>query len=168
VVNADMGLHMPDFRAGERTYQIISQVAGRAGRGLTPGRAIVQTYIPGHYALRAVARQSYEEFYREESAFRRTLGYPPFNRVVRFVYAHTSFSVAQREAVRLSEMLRKEIAVRGLPDLHLVGPAPAYLQRLRGRYRWHLLLKGLDPLLLLTDMFLPDGWVVDVDPVNVL
>ena len=168
VVNADVGLHLPDFRAGERTYQLLSQVAGRAGRGLSPGRAIVQTYNPEHYALRAVARQSYKEFYVEEIGFRDALGYPPFSRMARLVYAHPSAEAARQHAERFAETLRTEMTVRGMTEIEMIGPAPAFIQRLRGRYRWHLILRGPDPARFLDTVPLPDGWVVDVEPVGVL
>ena len=167
-VNGDVGLHLPDFRAPERTFQLLSQVAGRAGRGRSPGRAFVQTYNPQDYAIQAVGRQSYEAFFDEEIAFRRALHYPPFTQLIRLVHSNPSESGAQRQAVRVFEQLRQEIAIKGLPDIELIGPAPAYVQRLRGRYRWNLLIQGRDPVSLLEPIPLGEGWTVDVDPMGML
>ena len=89
VIAADVGLFLPDFRAGERTFQLLTQVAGRAGRSALGGQVIVQTYHPDHYAIVAASHHDYEGFYRQEIAFRREQGYPPFRRLARLVYYHT-------------------------------------------------------------------------------
>ncbi|MBI4236113.1 MAG: primosomal protein N' [Chloroflexi bacterium] len=168
VVSADVGLHVPDLRSGERTFQVLCQVAGRAGRGFAPGHVIVQTYEPDHYAVRAAAAQDYQQFYLEEIAFRRSLGYPPFARMVRLLYADPSARAAQREAERVARLLWEEVGRLGLAGTRLIGPAPAPLERLRGRYRWHLEVLGPDPGGLLAAVPLPARWVVDVDPVSTL
>jgi primosomal protein N' (replication factor Y) len=168
VVSADVALHLPDFRSGERTFQLLEQVAGRAGRGPSGGRAIIQTYSPDHYALEAAAQHDYAALYRREIEFRRRLGYPPFGRLARLMLSHVSASYAKEEAFRLARLLRWERDRRGVPNLDVVGPAPAFISRLRGRYRWQLLLRGDDPTVLLRALSLPQGWSIDVDPLSLL
>ena len=168
VVLADIGLQLPDFRAPERIFQLLCQVAGRAGRGTEPGTAIVQTYLPEQYAVAAAASQDYPAFYRQEIEFRRIQRLPPFSRLIRLLYAHTNAGRCQREAQRLARALRHQRDVWGLTEGDLLGPAPAYPARVRGRYRWHLLLRGSDPRLLLDKVEVPSGWTIDVDPVSVL
>ncbi len=168
VVSADEGLFLPDYRTAERTFQVLTQVAGRAGRGLWGGHVIVQTYNPEHYAIRAAARHDYLRFYRQEMRFRRELGYPPTARLVRLLYTHTQAHRARQEAERLAETLREEMHRRGVKDIALVGPAPCFYARLRGQYRWHIILRGPDPVRLLQQVPLPRGWRADVDPVNTL
>ena len=168
VVLADIGLQLPDFRAPERIFQLLCQVAGRAGRGAGLGTAIVQTYLPDQYAVAAAATQDYPAFYRQEIDFRRIQRLPPFSRLIRLLYAHTNAGRCEREAQRLARALRHQREVWGLAEVDLLGPAPAYPARVRGRYRWHLLLRGNDPRLLLDKVELPQGWTVDVDPVSVL
>ncbi|MCH7801397.1 MAG: primosomal protein N', partial [Chloroflexi bacterium] len=106
VVLADVGLSIPDYRAGERGFQLLCQVAGRAGRGEQPGRVIIQTYQPDNYAIRAAAAQDYERFFTQEIAFRREHGNPPFNRLIRLQYAHTNEALTERESLRLASLLR--------------------------------------------------------------
>jgi len=138
VVNADLGLHFPDFRAAERTFQLLTQVAGRAGRGGSPGRVIVQSFDPDHYAIRPVLDHDYERFYAEEIAHRSALGYPPFGRLAQIVVSGTEEEAARDAAARLLG------AVPSPEGCEVLGPAPAPIARLRGRYRFHLLIKGSD------------------------
>jgi len=182
VVSADVSLHLPDFRAGERTFQLLTQVAGRAGRagaanGARPsggrgglpelGRVVIQTYTPQHYAIAAAAEHDYESFFAQEIELRRRLGYPPFRRLARLVYSHTSSAYAYQEAARLVRVLCQERDTRGLPDLEVLGPSPAYIARLRGRYRWQVLVRGRHPAELLAGVALPQNWVLDIDPMTV-
>ncbi len=168
VVTADTALHLPDFRAGERTFQLLTQVAGRAGRSILGGKVIVQTYTPHHYAIQAASGHDYEAFYRQELAFRREQGYPPYKRLVRLIRVGRSYKRCQEDAERLYRVLENKIARLGLPGVDLIGPAPAFHARLRGNYRWHIIVRAWDPYPLLEDMPLPRGWRVDVDPVSVL
>jgi len=168
VMTADTALHMPDFRAGERTFQLLTQVAGRAGRSILGGKVIVQTYTPNHYCIQAASRHDYEGFYRQEMEFRRQQRYPPLSRLVRLIYVHRDAERCQDEAERMHRLLRNKIARLGLPEIDLIGPAPAFLSRIRGRYRWQLIVRGRDPHSLLEDLALPLGWRVDVDPVSLL
>ncbi|HYM16708.1 MAG TPA: primosomal protein N' [Dehalococcoidia bacterium] len=167
VVNADVSLHLPDFRTGERTFQILTQVAGRAGRGERPGRVIIQTYTPDHCAIEAAARYDYEGFAAAELESRRRAGYPPYGRLVRLTLAHPNPRTAREEALRLQRVLSQRRAELG-NDADVLGPSPSYVPRVRGRWRWQLLLRGRDPAALVRGFVLPQNWAVDVDPVSLL
>ncbi|MBM3190280.1 MAG: primosomal protein N', partial [Chloroflexi bacterium] len=168
VITADTMINLPDLRAGERTFQLLTQVAGRAGRSILGGRVIVQTYAPEHPAVQAARTHDYEGFYRREIAFRREHWYPPMSQLVRLIYVGTSEESARRQAERLYRALTLKIARLGLEELGLIGPAPAFFPRLRGKWRWHIVVRGKEPARLLRDMQLPLGWRVDVDPVSLL
>jgi primosomal protein N' (replication factor Y) len=167
VVSADTALHLPDYRATERTFQLLTQVAGRAGRSYRGGRVIVQTYNPDHYAIQAAADHDYAGFYQQELAFRRQVGYPPFNRLVALRYSDRDPNRCRVQAERLGRWLANEIQRTGLAA-DLIGPAPCFFSRVQGRYRWQIVIRGRDPLPLLRPVALPMGWRVDVDPVNLL
>jgi primosomal protein N' (replication factor Y) len=164
VVSADVGLNLPDFRATERTFQVLTQVAGRAGRGLLGGHVILQTFQPEHYVIRAAAAHDYQAFYEQELELRRSLDYPPFRRLIKFTYQHRSEETAQAEAERVAAQLRERL---GDPETDLIGPVPAFYARLRGEYRWMVVLRAQEPGGLIPDE-LPRGWTVDVDPVTLL
>ena len=168
VISADTNLNLPDFRAGERTFQLLCQVAGRAGRGFMPGRVIIQTYCPEHYAVQAASRHDYLAFYVKELEYRRKFGYPPFSRLASLTFSHTNESACFREVERMGCLLTIEKDRRGIPDLRLIGPIPAFVPRLRGHYRWQLVLCGTDLDDFLTDIAFPRGWVVDIDPVGMV
>jgi primosomal protein N' (replication factor Y) len=168
VISADTALNLPDFRAGERTFQLLTQVAGRAGRGLLGGRVIVQTYAPQHYAIQAARRHSFTDFAAQELSFRREQGYPPYRRLAQLEYRHRKPKRARQAAERLASALRQSLAARSLPAEDVMGPAPAFFAKLRGRYRWHILLRAEDPADLLRQVDIPAGWRIDIDPVNLL
>ena len=168
VISADTGLNLPDFRAGERTFQLLCQVAGRAGRGIVAGRVIIQTYSPDHYAVQAASKHDYLAFYAKEIDYRREFGYPPFSHLARLTFSHTNAATCQKEAERMSRLLATERDRRGIPDLRLIGPVPAFVPRLRGHYRWQIVLCGTALAAFLVDMAFPQGWVVDIDPVGMV
>jgi primosomal protein N' len=168
VVSADVGLALPDFRANERTFQLLTQVAGRAGRGLLGGRVVLQTYQPGHYAVAAASRHDYAEFYAREIAYRREMGYPPFRRLIRLLFRFPQETKARAEAERAAGMLRHRLNMLNMTGTELIGPAPCFFQRENAAYRWHLFLRGPDPLAALRGIEIPRGWYVDVDPAEVL
>ncbi len=171
VVSADVALTLPDFRASERSFQLLTQVAGRAGRGAAPGRVIVQTFNPEHFCIQAAAQHDYASFSSVELSVRRQYGYPPFRRLVKLVYEHHDRYSAQIEAMALAEALERVIHTQRLRDTDLVGPAPAFMERLRGRYRWQIIVRGPDPLQALRALApdaLTPGWAVDVDPATSL
>jgi primosomal protein N' (replication factor Y) len=168
VINADIGLHLPDFHSSERTFQILAQVAGRAGRGKLGGKVIVQSYTPDHYAIVAAAKHDYANFYDQEIAFRRQQGNPPFSRLARLTYIHTNAVRCQKEAQRVYRLLEQERDSHGLPNTTLIGPSPAFTQRVRGRYRYQIIIRSPDPLPLLSKLTLPQGWAIDIDPVTLI
>jgi primosomal protein N' (replication factor Y) len=166
VVSADIALNLPDERASERTYQLLAQAVGRAGRGDRPGLAIVQTYRPEHRAIRAVVEGDAAAFYDEELALRERFGSPPFGRLVKLTVGLEDRAAAEREAVAMAGRLRARAAELALP-VQVVGPAPAYVARRAERWRYHVILRGPDPVRLLEP---PPGspWSVDVDPESLL
>lgn len=168
VVAADIGLFLPDFRASERTFQLLTQVAGRAGRSALGGEVIVQTYHPEHYAVVAASNHDYDAFYREEMAFRRQQMYPPLRRLARLVFYAGQKARAQAEAQAAADLLVAEIARRALADTDLLGPAPCFFAKQRGEWRWQLVVRSPDPAALLRGAGLGRGARVDVDPVDLL
>jgi primosomal protein N' (replication factor Y) len=168
VVSADTSLNLPDFRAGERTFQLLSQVAGRAGRGPSGGRVIIQSFSPEHYAIQAAARHDYASFYEQELTYRRQLHNPPFTHLARLVFVHTNDAVCQREAEKMKNRLLEESTARGVGGIDIIGPAPAFIRRLRGRFRWQLILRGSGLSTFLAPLDFPHGWTVDIDPVGLV
>jgi len=168
IISADTALNLPDFRAAERTFQLLAQVAGRSGRGLLGGRVILQTYYPTHYAIQRAAVHDYVGFARQELAFRQQTVYPPVVRLARLVYAHADREKAQAAAENLAATLRDALQAAGLPVTDLIGPAPAFFARVRGRYRWQILLRSVAPVDFLREIPIPAGWLVDIDPLEVL
>lgn len=166
VVSADVGLYLPDFRAAERTFQLLSQVAGRAGRSPLGGRVIVQTYTPDHYAIVAASRHDFESFYRQEMRFRREQWYPPFTRLARLIYVDSDAARAEANATQVAQQLRQRIGDR--EDVRLIGPAPCFFARHRGRYRWQLIISAEDPVEWIRGLLLSPSWRIDVDPVDLL
>ncbi len=179
VVNADLALNIPDFRSSERAFQLLTQVAGRAGRGETPGQVVVQTFNPEHYVYRFVQSHDYEGFYAEELQFRERLNYPPYSRMAAF-----EIDAAQpRQAEALARRLKGELtrALSGTRGAELLGPSPAALFKLKNRFRWHLILRatGSGPLQAVLKkhsalrqgkkkLFPGANLTLDVDPVNLL
>jgi primosomal protein N' (replication factor Y) len=141
---ADMSLNIPDFRASERTFQLLSQVAGRSGRGKDPGRVIVQTYAPEHYTMRHLLAHDYRGFFLEEIEFRRALNYPPFGRLVSLRVDGPTADEVEAKAKGLAQGLRLQLTQmeKWRKQIEVIGPAPAPIVKLRNRYRWQLLLKG--------------------------
>jgi len=142
VLDADVALHLPDFRAAERTFQLLVQVAGRAGRGRTPGEVLVQTCSPEHPAIAAACRHDAASFARRELAERKEAGYPPYVRLATLLFTGSDEKTVERSADLLAAAVAPEAEAR---SVRVLGPAPQALARLRGRYRWHLLLKGDSP-----------------------
>jgi primosomal protein N' (replication factor Y) len=166
VVSADVALNLPDERAAERTLQLVVQAVGRAGRGERPGRAIVQTYLPDHPVMRAVATGDVASFYASELSFRRLVGSPPFGRLVKLTIALADREAGRRAALEMAATLRDRALARGAATA-VIGPAPAYVARRAGRWRWNVALRGADPVALL-DGAPPSPWIVDVDPESLL
>ncbi len=177
IVMADTGLSLPDFRAAERTFSLIVQVAGRAGRFRTDGEVIVQTVRPEHPAIRRAVTMGMEEFYREELAVRRELGFPPFSRLVRTVVRSPQREQASRSAELLGEMMRGMLEGAGEQSVEVLGPAPSPLERVNRNWRYQIILRGSSVAVparivraVLAEGALPKTVYVevDVDPVNLL
>ncbi len=169
IVAADTSLHLPDFRSGERTFQLLTQVAGRAGRSTLGGRVILQTYRPEAPPIRYAAGHDYAAFYAEELEFRRQAAYPPFRRLVRLEYRTRGSERSGRETSQaVARSLQARIENLGLDQTELVGPAPAFFGHLGGHWRWQIIVKAREPRRLLEDFPLGPGWHIDVDPVDLL
>jgi primosomal protein N' (replication factor Y) len=166
VVSADIALNLPDERAAERTYQLLAQAVGRAGRGDRPGHAIIQSYQPDHPAIQAVAHADGAAFYDAELASRERWGAPPFGRYVKLTVGLADPVAAEAEAEAMADRLRGRAAERSV-TVDVIGPAPAYIARRAERWRWNVVLRGRDPAGLL-DGGLGAPWSVDVDPESLL
>jgi len=177
VVSADIGLGLPDFRAAERTFQLVTQVAGRAGRGDAPGRVLVQTFFPDHYAIRLAAEQNYDGFFNKEMGFRRMMHYPPITALANVVAQHERLERAARVAKEMGEFFNK--VERQFPGIKILGPGPAPLAKVERRYRIQYLLKSnsratLHALLkqlahhCAQSGVQPREVMIDVDPVNIM
>jgi primosomal protein N' (replication factor Y) len=178
VVAADLSLGFPDFRAGERTFQILSQVAGRAGRGEQRGRVIIQTFNPDHYAIDAATRHDFEMFFNKEKALRAQLGYPPFSRLAFLMLKGNSMEETKEAAHALTRNIGE--AIKKWPkrgkEIQVLGPVEALVSKIKGKYRWQILIKGRSASLLqnlleevetMSNSFLASRGVslaIDVDP----
>ena len=168
ILSADSSLNMPDFRAAERCFMLITQTAGRAGRGDVPGQVVVQGYTPEHYAVAAALQQDYEAFYRQELPLRETLFYPPFSRLVKLIVQHEAEEAARHEACRIQERFLSAFA--GMEGQQIIGPAPALIAKFRNIYRFVLLIKTAD-LAKTCDFLRGEGLavrndvLVDIDPI---
>ncbi|HEX5838547.1 MAG TPA: primosomal protein N' [Anaerolineales bacterium] len=171
VVLADVGLYLPDPFAGERVFQVLTQVAGRAGRSERGGRVVLQTFDPAHPVIRSTARHDVNGFYEYELDQRRRLGYPPFSRLVRLEYRHHDPLAAEQEANKASERLKDVLHAERWKLLTVIGPVPSFFSRTGGIYRWQIVLRGPDPVSMLREQsaerWLKD-WRVEVDPISLL
>ena len=191
VINADTALHLPDFRASERTFHLVTQVAGRTGRGARGGRVVVQTFSPDHPAIQAAANHDYHRFVKGELPLREVLKYPPVGAMIRLVIRGPSEKITHEFSKNLAEQLRKSVpevharlctekgtnASAEPPVVRIQGPAPAPFAKLRGRYRFQIQFQGLDRDLLREvvrkvkgEITPPDEvqWIADVDPLDML
>ena len=138
VISADTAINMPDFRAAERTFQLLTQVAGRSGRGTLLGEVFIQTFSPEHYAVQAAIQHDYEDFYRQEILFRKELKYPPFSRFANLICTDTDELRAEQKADALAEALQRVCP----PEVEIIGPAPAPIARLKNNYRFHVAIRA--------------------------
>lgn len=174
IILADLTLHLPDFRASERTFQLITQVAGRSGRSTLGGRTILQTFEPENYALQCAAKYDFDQFMKTELEYRKKLHYPPYSRLIRLEFRHPKPEVVQKQALLARERLLAWIEEADLRQTDIIGPAPCYYEKRAGLYRWQMLLRGTNPGTLL-EQHPPAEWdlggatvVVTVDPTTVL
>jgi len=145
VVSADTALYIPDFRSGERTFNLLTQVAGRAGRGDVQGKVIVQTYTPKHYCIRAASRHDYAEFYKKEIAQRKQLSLPPFTNLICLTFRGRNEDKTREEAAAFTDILKlKAKKLKPPKKIQIAGPAPAIVPKLRMNYRWNVFIKSKD------------------------
>jgi primosomal protein N' (replication factor Y) len=178
VINADVGLSLPDFRASERTFQLLTQVAGRAGRGPAGGEVIIQTSLPEHYAIRFAITHDYNGFAARELDERAEPAYPPHNRLANLVFSGPDELRVQEAADGAADWLSGLLQAKAVEGVSLLGPAPCPIDRIRNRWRWHLLLKSGDGVALgrvlrfFAGKFEPPGGElrleIDRDPVSLL
>jgi primosomal protein N' (replication factor Y) (superfamily II helicase) len=168
VISADVSLGLPDYRTGERAFQVLAQVAGRAGRGLLGGRVIIQTYKPDHYAIQAAAEHDFAGFYVDEIRFRTQHMLPPFRRLAKLVIVDPINDRGKRQAEELAQGLRHHIREMELAATEILGPVPPFFGRIDGRYRWQIVIRSPDPIRMLTGFPIPAPWIVDIDPVSLL
>src|SRR5438477_4028997 len=164
VVNADTSLHFPDYRSSERTFSLLTQVAGRAGRGTRASGVFIQTYTPDHPAVRHAQHHDYRGFYREELEVRRSYGFPPFGELIVATYGHRDEARAEGEARSAVEQLSATIGLLNLGDIEVLGPSPAFVYRLKDEFRFEVTLKGTDLQRLGERLPRGRGWSLDVDP----
>ena len=164
---ADVGLYLPDPFAGERVFQVLTQVAGRAGRSERGGQVVLQTFDPANQIIQSAARHDVNGFYQYELEQRKRLGYPPFARLVRLEYRHYDAAKAEQEARTLALKLGKLMSTENWKLITIIGPVPCFFAKVGGYYRWQIVLRGSDPKELLRDLKL-DGWRIEVEPVSLL
>jgi primosomal protein N' (replication factor Y) len=167
VVLADVGLSLPDIRSAERTFQILTQVAGRAGRSPLGGQVILQTFLPEHYVIQAASKHNYQAFYQRELEYRKELHYPPFSQLVRLEYRHRDPKRAESNAQAMARQIQVWMEEEKRTETELVGPVPCFFARIGGLYRWQLVLRGPDPASLLRGRSLGE-WRVEVNPPSLL
>ncbi|MHB1120347.1 MAG: replication restart helicase PriA, partial [Bellilinea sp.] len=167
VILAEVGLHLDDYRAPERTFQLLTQVAGRAGRSPLGGQVVLQTFQPENYAIQAAASHDYMGFYERELEERRRIGYPPFSRLVRLEYRHLESQKAQVAAQRMATQVESWLNDGAYTSTDIIGPVPCFFARINSYYRWQIILRGPDPAAVLRGKNLGE-WRVEVDPQSLL
>lgn len=167
VVSADVGLNLPDFRAEERVFQTLSQVAGRAGRSPLGGKVIMQTFQPENRAIQYASTHDYKGFMQSELGLRKKIGYPPYTKFIRLLYKSQVPGKSEIEAKKTASQLRTWIREEAQGTIDMVGPVPAFYSRLEDRFRWQILLRGNDPVAFLRGKKL-DGWRIEIDPQTLL
>ncbi|RJP48218.1 MAG: primosomal protein N' [Anaerolineaceae bacterium] len=166
IVLADVGLNLPDPFAAERTFQVLTQVAGRAGRSARGGQVILQTFVPDHYVIQSASKHDVDGFQKLESEYRRQLGYPPFGRVTRLEYRHRDASKAESESQRVLKILQGKISTDKRSQT-TASAVPCFFAKMDGAYRWQVILRGPDPTSLLRGLRL-DDWRIEVEPISLL
>lgn len=169
ILSADAALNIPDFRAAERTFMLITQTAGRAGRGDVPGRVVVQCYSPEHFAVQCGLKQDYDAFYATEAEDRRELNYPPYSRLIKLIFHHADEETAKKKAADLAERFRQNAG----QHQEIMGPSPALMARLRGEYRFVVLIKSNDldaacAFLRRENLHRDSRVTIDIDPINTI
>lgn len=167
IVLADVGLNLPDPFAHEKVFQVLTQVAGRAGRSARGGKVILQSFTPEHYAIQFASRHDVNGFYERELDYRKKLGYPPFTRLARLEYRNADNVKAEEECKKLATKLNVKIEAQSRHQSELIGPAPCFFAKENGEYRWQIVLRSPNPISLLRDMKL-NNWRIEIDPISLL
>jgi primosomal protein N' (replication factor Y) len=167
VILAESGLNFPDYRSPERAFQLLTQVAGRAGRSPLGGKVILQSFEPDHYAIQAASHHDYEGFFNTEIQYRKRIGYPPFSRMLRLEYRHANAGQAESTTRSVANLVKLWLEDGDFRATEMIGPVPCYFGKLKGLYRWQILLRGPDPLRVIRGQVL-EGWRVEVDPPSLL
>lgn len=160
IIQTDNAINLPDYHAEEHVYQILSQVAGRAGRRKKQGKVIIQTFFPEHPLFQSLLQHNYQAFYEREVALRKELNYPPFSHTLLLRYGHKDPKVAENEALRFAELLQNK-------NISFTGPSPAFIMKVRNRWNWQIMVRIKNIEQFPFDV-IPDSWDIDVDPQNVL
>jgi len=142
VISADISLNVPDFRAAEKTFQLLTQVAGRSGRGEKPGEVLIQTYNPDHYAISTSIKQHYETFADKELILRKALKYPPGFKIARFIFAHKTEKILKEQTAKAIPILEELRNTYSSKQLLILGPLPAPMVKLQNNYRYHIIIKA--------------------------
>jgi len=167
VVLADVGLGLPDFRAAEKTFQWLTQVAGRAGRSQLGGNVIFQSYQPEHYAIQKASKHDYFAFYQQEIEMRRKLDYPPFTRLIRLEFRSQKEGEAKDRSERMAENIKHWIKAGSFSQTEIIGPVPCFFHKIGGEFRWQIIIRGPKP----TDVIRPNDLgeaIITVDPISLL
>lgn len=167
VILADVGLNMPDYRSAERTFQVLTQVSGRAGRSPLGGSVILQTFQPENYVIQTAAQHDYLSFFNAEIANRKKFSYPPYSNLVKLEFRDQNNEVAETTSLQMAESIRNWIAQEGRRATRIIGPAPCFFSKVKGYYRWQIVVAGPDPVSLLRGRQL-GKWKVSVNPPNLL
>ncbi|HRV75931.1 MAG TPA: primosomal protein N', partial [Candidatus Saccharimonadales bacterium] len=167
ILQAESGLAMPDFRSSERTFQLLTQVIGRVGRGHNHGRVIIQSFAPKHPAVKLASEENYEDFYKKELEERRLSLTPPFRYQLKLTGKYTNEDSAKRAANLLSKEIKEKIK-NPLPQI--IGPSPAFRERVNGKYQYQIIIKSTkrNQLLKIVEDHLPTNWTFDIDPLSLL
>jgi primosomal protein N' (replication factor Y) len=171
IVLADVGLYLPDPFAGERVFQVLTQVAGRAGRSERGGKVVLQTFDPANQVIQSAAGHDVNGFYQYELEQRKRLGYPPFSHLVRLEYRHQDVSTARGEAQKLAARLGELLVSGNWKQTTMIGPVPSFFAKIGGYHRWQIILRGPDPVSVLRDDAIERrlvDWRVEVDPISLL
>jgi primosomal protein N' (replication factor Y) (superfamily II helicase) len=170
IISVDNVMHLPDFRAHETAFQLLTQVAGRAGRRQTRGRAIIQTYSPDHQVVTHAVNHDVDGFYAHELEERRLLNYPPFAHLAKLEFSHSNLLKAESESHRMKDMLEKRKASLKRPeDIEIIGPSQSFIPKRKGKFHWQIIIKSAHMRSLHTLLArIDDEWIVDIEPVSLL
>lgn len=167
LILADVGLNIPDYRSAERTFQVLTQVAGRAGRSPLGGSVVLQTFQPDNYVIQAAANHDYASFFKEEISYRRKFSYPPYSNLVKMEFRDQNSEIAETTSIQMAANIRNWITEGGKRATRIIGPAPCFFSKVKGYYRWQIIVAGPDPASLLRGRQL-GKWKVSVNPPNLL